>query len=266
MKDLGITDDDYQRIRVGDLLIDQEYQRKVNKAMIRRIKDEYDRHLLDAIRVSYREGKYRVLDGQHRCIAIRDYLGSPDTRVWCQVFTDLEKYEDEAIVFTKQQSSRKLTAIEDYHARVEAKVGPVLLLQNIVELNGFHVSSATKSYNIGCVLALEKILDDFGADILNHVLILISKTWNGDRPFLTAAIIRAVSLIVYTYVDSFDDEVFIRALSTVPIGQLKREAMSGLTTRDYHLAIINFYNRKARKKLDVKLIKASKKAKGKEYY
>lgn len=265
MKDLQITEGDYRMVRVGDLVIDQAYQRKVNKNMIRRIVNDYDRHLLDAIRVSYRDGMYRVLDGQHRTVAIRDYLGNEDSMVWCQVFYDIENYEAEARLFTKQQSSRKLSALESYKARVEARDPDLILLQNILELNGFHATSSTKDYNLGCVTALEKILRDYGPEIMDHTFRLIHHTWNGNKPFLTAPIIRAIAVILSTYEDLFDDDVFVRALSVIPIGQLKREALSGVTTREYHVALVNFYNKKTTKKLNINAIRRYRAKDIKEY-
>ena len=35
------------------------------------------------------------------------------------------------------------------------------------------------------------------------------------------------------------------------MSKLKREAMSGVTTREYDIALINMYNKSSRRKLDV---------------
>ena len=62
---------------------------------------------------------------------------------------------------------------------------------------------------------------------------------------------KTISLIIFVYGNDLDNKTFIKALSTVPISQLKREAMSGVTTREYDIALINMYNKSSRRKLDV---------------
>lgn len=252
MKDLKISEKDYQLIRVGDLVFDQDYQRKVNKNMIKKISEKYDRHLLDAIRVSKRDGKYLVLDGKHRVTAIKEHLGDDDTKVWCQVFTDIETYEEEALLFTLQQSSRKLSAIDNYNARIEARDELMLLIQNVVELNGFHINALKEDYNIGCVSALEKIAKEYDVEILSKALRIISETWNGNKPYLTGPIIRGLVEIIYTFDEQFDEKIFIKSLSRISITQLKRDATLGNTSKEYSIAMLNYYNSSTRKKLDIK--------------
>ena len=247
--DSNITEYDYEMIYLSDLIIGQEYQRLANKSMIKRIVENYDRHLLDAIRVSFRDGKYYVLDGQHRTIALRKLFGD-NIKVWCQVFRDLS-YTEEAKLFTMQLSSRRISAIETFKARIESEDPDMILLKKISEKNQFQINSSNTDYCLGCVNALEKLLKNNGADNLDRTYFLLRETWNGDKNFLTAPIIKAISLIIFVYGNDLDNKTFIKALSTVPISQLKREAMSGVTTREYDIALINMYNKSSRRKLDV---------------
>lgn len=47
------------------------YQRPVNQREVERLVREWDERLLDPITVSFRDGKFFVVDGQHRISALR---------------------------------------------------------------------------------------------------------------------------------------------------------------------------------------------------
>ena len=55
---------------VSELKIDHGYQRPI-RSKIKRMVREWDYNLCDVILVSYRDGKFYVVDGQHRVEAAR---------------------------------------------------------------------------------------------------------------------------------------------------------------------------------------------------
>lgn len=71
------------------------YQRPVNSKEVERLIREWDDRLLDPIVVSFREGKYNVVDGQHRIAAMRLMNGGSGVMVNCKIYSGLT-YEQEA--------------------------------------------------------------------------------------------------------------------------------------------------------------------------
>lgn len=57
---------DFIQVRLGELNMGLGYQRPVNNRVVNTIVIEYDPRKLDPIKLSYREDKYYVFDGQHR--------------------------------------------------------------------------------------------------------------------------------------------------------------------------------------------------------
>ena len=71
------------------------YQRPVNPKEVERLIREWDERLLDPITVSFRDGKFYVVDGQHRISAMREMNGGRGIMVNCKVYNGLT-YEQEA--------------------------------------------------------------------------------------------------------------------------------------------------------------------------
>ena len=106
-----------------------------------------------------------------------------------------------------------------------------LLLFHITFLNFCKIIQLLSKYSV-------KICSKGEQKYVNRAL------FNGEK-------LKAISLIIFVYVNDLDNKTFIKALSTVPIFQLKREAMSGVTTREYDIALINMYNKSSFRKIDV---------------
>ena len=66
-----------------DLISNQPYQRDVDQKRVSYIVTNYDPHKFGIIKVSYRDGKYYVYDGQHRIASFKVLNGDQDGVVKC---------------------------------------------------------------------------------------------------------------------------------------------------------------------------------------
>ena len=82
------------------------YQRPVNPKEVDRLIREWDERLLDPITVSFRDGKFYVVDGQHRISAMRRMNGGRGVMVDCKVYDGLT-YEQEADLCYKLDKAKK---------------------------------------------------------------------------------------------------------------------------------------------------------------
>lgn len=82
------------------------YQRPVNPKEVERLIQEWDERLLDPITVSFRDGKFYVVDGQHRISAMREMNGGRGIMVNCKVYNGLT-YEQEADLCYKLDKAKK---------------------------------------------------------------------------------------------------------------------------------------------------------------
>lgn len=79
-----------------------DYQRGVNYRKVKRYYENYDADIYGIIIVSHRDGKYYVIDGQHR-VEVAKRLGLKS--IMCQILEGLT-YEDEADKFYKLNTTR----------------------------------------------------------------------------------------------------------------------------------------------------------------
>ena len=86
------------------------YQRELNPNRVRKIAAEFDEHIANDPKVSFRDGHYYVFDGQHTIAARKLRNGGQDLPIRCKVFYGLSEL-DEAILFAQQTgTSAQLTA------------------------------------------------------------------------------------------------------------------------------------------------------------
>lgn len=101
-------------IPVELLEIDDSYQR-VLSGNIKKLMEEWDNDKCDFLLVSYRDGKYYIIDGQHRHIVAK-MKEIPDLP--CIILTGLTR-EDEALLFARQHRNvTKLINHDTYKANI----------------------------------------------------------------------------------------------------------------------------------------------------
>ena len=100
------------------------YQRELNPNRVRKIATEFDEHIANDPKVSFRDGHYYVFDGQHTIAARKLRNGGKDLPIRCKVFYGLSEL-DEAILFAQQTgASAQLLLGESFGPRVKG-VDPV---------------------------------------------------------------------------------------------------------------------------------------------
>ena len=87
-------------LSTGELYSGQPYQRPVLDRVVDKLVREWDPRLLTPLVVSYRDGRYYLVDGQHRVCAMRKKNGGKDVTALCRVYHGLT-YEQEAELYYK---------------------------------------------------------------------------------------------------------------------------------------------------------------------
>lgn len=104
-------------LQIGKLRI-PAYQRKPDVKRVQSIVSAYDPHRDRPIEVSYRNGQYWIVDGQHR---VRAHEIMKCTTVQCMVHYGLS-YQQEASLFARQHDGEKIVSSRDrWNAFLEAE-------------------------------------------------------------------------------------------------------------------------------------------------
>ena len=93
----------YKEIAINSafLEIPAEYQRRLQMSKVKQMVAEFNGVIVNPPKVSYRDGRYIVIDGQHTIVCLKTLNGGKDLSIVCRVYTGLTK-EEEALVFAEQ--------------------------------------------------------------------------------------------------------------------------------------------------------------------
>lgn len=197
----------------------QPYQRPVRERDIKRLMKEWDPACQTPIIVSYRDGIYNVVDGQHRISVLRRMNGGKNVTIPCLIFTGWT-YEQEAAMYYKlDKASSHLKLAYATRALLESGTAPKIAdIKQRIEQAGFTWAldkPSGVSYEIKPVGAVTHAYDILGPQTFSRMLGLLAGTWHGAQNSLTAGMISGVALFLKTHENELEDYEFIRRLSEV---------------------------------------------------
>ena len=181
-----------KRIPIDNIRVDL-YQRVKKSPKVRKMVNDFVPDVIGIALVSFRNGEFWCIDGQHRIEAMKA-LGYKEVR--CQVLTGLS-YEEECERFNLLNTGRtQLTANQVFHCRVEGKDKTAMELVGMFRKYRFdyNKNNGTKDDNvIGAVSKFVKMQKNFGIERVETVLRILRNAWYGDKNSLSSAIITGLS-------------------------------------------------------------------------
>ena len=230
------------------------YQRGMERKRVELIARDFNEYIVNEPKVSFRNGRYYVMDGQHTiegCILLN---GGEDRPILCKVYTGLTM-EQEALLFAEQNGhSAPLSAGIKLRAKVVGGDAPskaFVAATNRVGLSLNYDSMQLSDYRISCVGTALKLYDQLGEEIYCEALRHIVEAWEGRPDSFRAAVLRGVMYFVQLYHGQYSEERLVRALSGVHPMELYRVSRDNPAKlpgwRRYVYPIYTTYNGKCRK-------------------
>lgn len=219
----------YRKLNTKDLMVDELYQREVDAKRLMRMVKNYDPCLVNAVKVSFRDGKFWIYDGRHTASMLKSVLGKGnDVEVECKVFNGLSRL-DEMELFVAQNGESSAVSVnakmkalynfgdKDIRGMVEAaeKAG---VLVDFTNGTGINKCVATKTL-LKAYLSMDT--KQF-IDMLNTM----RETWNGIGDSFSREMLNGVSLFFRTYYGRFKQKDFVKSLGRVLPVQIVREGKS----------------------------------------
>lgn len=200
-----------QLVRLSKMKVDEQYQGKLSRSHVNKLKNAYDPRLVSVFMVSLRpDGDYYILDGMHRATMLRE-LGFGEVQVPCQVWENLT-YEEEAYLYYHfNENRRKKTAQERLKGGIEAKEQWALDIQQIVHQAGFRLNLETNDLTHGRIMgagAMDQVQKNYKPGHLLETLKLYAETW-GTVTGPRAEMIRGLADFVSIYGLVFSKSRFI---------------------------------------------------------
>ena len=204
------------------------YQRGVQRKRVELIARDFNEYVANEPKISFRNGKYYVVDGQHTIEARILRNGGRALPILCKVYTGMTM-QQEALLFAEQNGhAAPLSAGIKLRAKVVGGDAPskaFVAATNRVGLSLNYDSMQLSDYRISCV---------------------------GGRPdSFRAAILRGVMYFVQLYHGQYSEERLVRALGSVHPMELYRISRDNPAKlpgwQRYVYPIYTTYNGKCRK-------------------
>ena len=241
-------------LSTAELFSGQPYQRPVRDCDVAELVREWDPRLLTPLVVSYRDGRYNLVDGQHRVCAMRRKNGGKDVTALCRVYHGLT-YEQEAELYYKLDKAKgHLRLSHSTKALVESgSNAEVLEIKRLLEEAGFiwALDKPTREpFEIEATRAVISAYLLLGGAAFSRMLVLTARTWHGAPSSVKASFLSGMALFLKTYETELDDDVFIKRLSSVDPEEILRRGKADFSTNKAALrfarVILGKYNSQQR--------------------
>lgn len=237
-------------IYTGRLTSGQPYQRHINVKEVERLIREWDERLLEPVTVSFRDGRFYVVDGQHRIAAMQEMNGGNGVMVNCKVYSGLSYEQEAALCYKLDKAKKRLSRSQSTNALAESGMdAETMEIRRAVEACGFKWALGRNRGKTGEIVSTRALVNAYrmlGSGGFARMLALMWGAWQGDTRSLTASVISGMALFVKTYETEFTDRVFIRRLSGVDPEEINRRGRADFSTSNASLkfarVILEKYN------------------------
>ncbi|MBC7340908.1 MAG: ParB N-terminal domain-containing protein [Clostridia bacterium] len=214
---------------VEQIETDVRYQRALSETKVRAIMKDFDLRAIGMIYVSMREdGSLWVLDGQHRLEAAKR-MGIK--KVQCRVYIGLSREEEARLFYYFNANRGPVSALQRFKAKLVAGDGEARRILAIAKRHGFVIEyqysrgGSGMPRCIAAVGALEQIYREDGERMLDRVLDVINRAWDGDPESLKGQIFLGVRMFLKRFPKA-DTAWLIKRLRKTSVSELNRQAQS----------------------------------------
>lgn len=243
-------------------ILKDTYQRPLDEALVRKIVAHWNSNLMNLPKVSRRDGKYYVFDGQHTIEALKLKNNGKDLDIPCRIYSGMT-YEDEARLFAAQNGiSKNVTTMQKLRALYEAKDPDVVRVTDIVIEYGY--ADPIKNNSSNCPNGFRtlpsalKIYEKCGEGRLRQVLSVITKAWGNDKDGCRSGILNGINIVLSLYMGEFKEADLINSLKRVSPVKLFADAKADTAhsgANRFAYQIVRLYNKKKQYRLDEREIR-----------
>lgn len=200
------------------------YNRPLNRQHVNDIKANFDEALVQPAIVSFRDGKYWIIDHQHQSQAIYELNGSnPGTPIDCDVRMGMT-YEQEAELYYKLNTSSKQLKFNDkIIGLIEAKDEDAVKFRDMVEACGFDVVTRHASNSLNAVQTAWKYYNKgAGEERLAGALNLARECWPDCG--MSKTMLEGLVMFLDNHEDEYQRNHFVKNLSKATPGNIVNKA------------------------------------------
>lgn len=233
-------------LNTKDLIVNGKAQRELQPWKVKKIVKEFNPLLVNPIKVSFRNGKYYVFDGQHTMEALKE-VSNGNCPVRCVVYYGLTE-ADEAELFIQQSGvSSKVSAADKMRVRYNYGGEAERDMVRAAELAGVRVDF-TGSEAVNKCTAVKTLMDCY--KILDRkafidMLVIIREAWDGVPGSFSKEVLKGMTRFFSVYYRDFKDKDLISSLSRIRPVTIAREGRGAIGAQNgtsYARFILSLYN------------------------
>lgn len=193
----------YKKLPVASLFVPHDFQRDLRPRWVeKRINSFREKKLGTLTVVASTNGRYAVVDGQHRLALIRasGELGEKvPTNVWCEIRQEKSR-ADEADLFLGRNDAQAVAPLDKFRARIVAGDPRANAIKNILMRYNVAVGKQTgpDSRNYACITTLESL---YNIEDLDPVIKIIEMSWapTFGKTARAEVVVKGVSIFHQAY-------------------------------------------------------------------
>lgn len=231
-------------VRLDQMKVNPQAQRALTQSWADELARDFDPDRMGFIHVSFRDGWYYIVDGQHRRAAAMQYLGS-DQQVQCHVYEGLTT-EQEAQLFLDLNRQKQQNAISKFKVALTAGRTVENDIDRIARALNLKIGTSTQLEEITCVTALLAAYKKRGPGPLSFALRVIRDAFGYDG--FKREVINGLTLVVDRYGTQINEKQLVEKLIDYQLvglhrrGKSLRESTGSAAEQCYACAVIEAYN------------------------
>lgn len=208
-------------VRLADLRVSAGAQREFSDTWGDYLKRNFNIDLVGMLTVSYRDGVYWVIDGQHRTHGLIAWAKQTFGDDWAEWTVHVNCHDnlserEEARLFLAFNNRRAINAYDKFTVGITADLPIPTDISRIVQTLGLRIDKARKPGSVSAVAAIEYVYRLGDAVLLRKTLQTIRDSWSGMG--FDSDVIRGVALVINRYEGRLDIDRLIKRLAAVPSG------------------------------------------------
>lgn len=224
------------------------YQRKFRSQRASKIAKDFDERIANDPKVSLRDGKYFVFDGQHTIAARKLLNDGNDLPIKCKVFFGMT-IQEEAFLFAQQTGlSAPLTAGDHLRAMLVAEEFEAVAFRDACQSLGVQIDFEHErgAYRLGCIKTAFRLYEKIGEARFKEAMEMIIAAWQGDPDSFRAENILGVAHFVDIYHDVYQPQRLVSQLRHVdPLTIYREGRATGINLpgyKKYLYQVFRIYN------------------------
>ena len=182
------------------------YQRKTQKWRVNKIVNEFKADMMDDLIISYRDGKYWIVDGGHRFEAVSTINKqcimegkTPFDTIPCRILYGYA-YQEEAEYYRRLNKNRRIPGrLEDHEAAVEAGDEEAVAIKQLLEKHGFSFGIHKNPTTITTIKGVYDLVTFYGFDVIDNMLKTHRELWFGAKNMLDACVLGGLSELIFRH-------------------------------------------------------------------